>query len=184
MLERIDSTRMAAERSRLEADLASAGTALVRGELSRAMESVSAQQAVHERLSAAAAAALARVQSASMGLDGLVARMAEIAALAGEERLRLLGRLETARLLERSIAMSTRPAPGQDTEVPTLDQVRERIDERWAVAAGNADLAASETDAELGRLEHLLLEAAGRRRLDEIRDRPRLERPPKPTAPK
>ena len=46
------------------------------------MESVKAQQAVHERLSAASAAALARVQSASIGLDGLVARMAEIVALA------------------------------------------------------------------------------------------------------
>jgi phage shock protein A len=97
---------------------------------------------------------------------------------AGEERLRLLGRLETAKLLERSTAMSTGPAPGQDTGVASLDQVRERIDERWAVAAGNAELAASETDAELGRLEHLLLEAAGRRRLDEIRDRLRLEPPP------
>jgi hypothetical protein len=84
MVERIDANRLATEAARLEADLAAAGTALVTGELKRAMESVSAQQAVHERLSAAAAAALARVQSASMGLDGLVARMAEIVALADE----------------------------------------------------------------------------------------------------
>jgi hypothetical protein len=82
MLERIDSTRLATEGARLEADLASSHTALVGTELKRAMESVRAQQAVHERLSAAAAAALARVQSASIGLDGLVARMAEIVALA------------------------------------------------------------------------------------------------------
>ena len=60
MLERIDSTRLASEGARLEADLASSHTALVGTELKRAMESVKAQQAVHERLSAAAAAALAR----------------------------------------------------------------------------------------------------------------------------
>ena len=84
MLERIDSNRLTIEGSRLEADLAAAGTVLVTGELKRGLESVRAQQAVHERLSAAATAALARVQSASMGLDGLVARMAEIVALADE----------------------------------------------------------------------------------------------------
>jgi phage shock protein A len=95
----------------------------------------------------------------------------------GEERLRLLGRLETAKLLERSTEMSTGPAPGQGGDVPSLDQVRERIDERWAVAAGNAELAASESDGQLGQLEQLLLEAAGRRRLDEIRERLRLEGP-------
>jgi phage shock protein A len=96
----------------------------------------------------------------------------------GEERLRLLGRLETAKLLERSTALSIGPALGQDGDVPSLDNVRERIDERWAMAAGSAELAASETDAQLGQLEQLLLEAAGRRRLDEIRDRLRLEGPP------
>ncbi len=84
MLARIDSTRLAAEGSRLESDLTTARTIVVGGELKRAMESVKAQQAVHERLSAASAAALARVQSASIGLDGLVARMAEIVALADE----------------------------------------------------------------------------------------------------
>jgi phage shock protein A len=96
----------------------------------------------------------------------------------GEERLRLLGRLETAKLLERSTALSIGPASGQDGDVPSLDHVGERIDQRWAVASGNAELAASETDAQLGQLEQLLLEAAGRRRLDEIRDRLRLEGPP------
>jgi hypothetical protein len=84
MLVRIDPDRLALEESRLTADLAAAGTALLTGELKRSIESVRAQQAVHERLSAAAGAALARVQSASMGLDGLVARMAEIVALADE----------------------------------------------------------------------------------------------------
>lgn len=93
---------------------------------------------------------------------------------AGEARLRLLGRLETAKLLERSTEMFGEPAAA---DVSTLEQVRERIDERWAVAAGNAELAESEPQAQLGQLEHLLLEAAGRRRLDEIRERLRLDGP-------
>ena len=64
-----------------------------------------------------------------------------------EERLRLLGRLETAKLLERSTAISTGPAPGHASDIPRLDEVRDKIDERWAIAAGNAELVASDTDA-------------------------------------
>jgi phage shock protein A len=91
----------------------------------------------------------------------------------GEERLRLLGRLEAAKLLERSTAISDPSLEGH-SDVPRLDEVRDKIDQRWAIAAGNAELADSETDAQLLDLEHSVIEAAGRRRLAEIRDRLRL----------
>jgi hypothetical protein len=84
MLERIDSNRLVAEASLLEADAEVAGSAQVSAELRRAMESLRAQQDVHERLTTAGEAALARVRTASAGLDGLVARMAEIVALSDE----------------------------------------------------------------------------------------------------
>ena len=73
MLERIDANRLVAEGALLGADVDTAGS-----------ESLKAQQEVHRRLTAAGANAFARVRTASVGLDALVARMAEIVALADE----------------------------------------------------------------------------------------------------
>lgn len=54
----------------------------VRAEQERALASIDAQLDVHTRLSAARDTALARMQATAIGLEGLVARLAEVLALA------------------------------------------------------------------------------------------------------
>ena len=78
-LARVDAKAVENERRRLERALGSA-TDDVRGDLEQALASVRAQADVHERLSGARAKLLAQLQSGALGLDSLVARVAELTA--------------------------------------------------------------------------------------------------------
>ncbi|MCR6486311.1 hypothetical protein M8542_26135 [Amycolatopsis sp. OK19-0408] len=78
-LSRVDLDAVARERRRLEQSLSSAGEE-VRGDLEQALTAVRAQADVHARLSAAREKLLAQLQSGALGLDSLVARVAELTA--------------------------------------------------------------------------------------------------------
>lgn len=78
-LSRVNPEAVAAERQRLERALTSAHED-VRGDLEQALASVQAQSDVHTRLSGAQAKLLAQLQSGALGLDSLVARVAELTA--------------------------------------------------------------------------------------------------------
>lgn len=78
-LSRVDPQAVATERQRLERALTSAHED-VRGDLEQALASVQAQADVHTRLSGAQAKLLAQLQSGALGLDSLVARVAELTA--------------------------------------------------------------------------------------------------------
>ncbi|WP_103355117.1 hypothetical protein [Amycolatopsis sp. CA-128772] len=78
-LARVDADAVARERRRLQRELRTA-RAEVRGDLEQALTAVQAQADVHTRLSGARDKLLAQLQSGALGLDSLVARVAELTA--------------------------------------------------------------------------------------------------------
>ena len=78
-LARVDLDAVAHERRRLQRELRTAN-AEVRGDLEQALTAVQAQADVHARLSGARDKLLAQLQSGALGLDSLVARVAELTA--------------------------------------------------------------------------------------------------------
>ena len=79
--DRIQPGRLAVERDRLAAGLAAAASERVRAERQRSLDSVTEQLAVAARLAEARDALLARMQATTLGLEGLVARTAEVLAM-------------------------------------------------------------------------------------------------------
>ena len=80
-LDHIDNARLATEEQRLVKQLEAADQPEIREDLSRALESVRDQVAVHRRLDQAHRSLLVRMEAGALGLEGLVARLAEILAL-------------------------------------------------------------------------------------------------------
>jgi hypothetical protein len=79
--DRIQPGRLAAERDRLAAGVAAAGTDRVRAERQRSLDSVTEQLQVAQRLAGARDELLARMQATALTLEGLVARTAELLAM-------------------------------------------------------------------------------------------------------
>jgi phage shock protein A len=86
------------------------------------------------------------------------------------ERTRLLSQLEQARMQEQVAGslrqMSELSAPGS---TPSLTEVRDKIEQRYAVAMGQAELAQSSVEGRMLEVQRSTLEMAGASRLDEIR---------------
>jgi phage shock protein A len=86
------------------------------------------------------------------------------------ERTKLLSQLEQARMQESVSAslqqMSGLAGPGN---VPTLEEVRDKIERRYAVALGSAELAKDSPAAHLLEVKTATLDMAGTARLAEIR---------------
>jgi hypothetical protein len=79
--DRIQPGRLAVDRDRLAAGVAAATTERVRAERQRALDSVTEQLQVAERLAGARDELLARMQATAVTLEGLVARTAEVLAM-------------------------------------------------------------------------------------------------------
>ncbi|HUR51310.1 MAG TPA: PspA/IM30 family protein [Mycobacteriales bacterium] len=86
------------------------------------------------------------------------------------ERTRLLSQLEQAKMQEtvsKSLQqMSELAVPGN---VPSLDEVRDKIEQRYAKALGSAELAGSSVEGRMLEVEKSTLDSAGQQRLDQIR---------------
>ncbi|HKC28754.1 MAG TPA: PspA/IM30 family protein [Jatrophihabitans sp.] len=86
------------------------------------------------------------------------------------ERTKLLSQLEQAKMQETVSAslqqMNDMAAP---SNVPTLDEVRDKIERRYAVALGQAELAQDSTGAHVLEVQRATLGMKGAARLDEIR---------------
>jgi phage shock protein A len=86
------------------------------------------------------------------------------------ERTKLLSQLEQAKMQEQVSAslqqMSELSAP---KNVPTLDEVRDKIEKRYAVALGQADLAQSAVGGRILDVKRATIDLKGSARLDEIR---------------
>lgn len=86
------------------------------------------------------------------------------------ERTKLLSQLEQAKMQEtvaKSLeGMSELAAPGN---TPSLDEVREKIERRYANAMGRAELASNSVEGRMLEVQKSTLDMAGQSRLDQIR---------------
>ena len=87
-----------------------------------------------------------------------------------QERTSLLSKLEQAKMQEQVTqslnSMSQLAAPGN---VPSLDEVRDKIESRYAKALGGAELASNSVEGRMLEVEKASLDTAGQSRLDQIR---------------
>ncbi len=86
------------------------------------------------------------------------------------ERTKLLSQLEQAKMQEsvaRSLeSMSSLTAPAN---TPSLDEVRDRIERRYATAMGRAELAGNSVEGRMLEIQKATLDSAGSARLEQIR---------------
>ena len=116
-------------------------------------------KSLHDQALSAAAQARKAVENNAMLLQQKLA-----------ERTKLLSQLEQAKMQEtvaRSLeSMSTLAAPGT---TPSLDEVRDKIERRYATALGRADLASDSVEGRRLEVQKATLDMAGSCRLEEIR---------------
>jgi phage shock protein A len=144
----------AEEAAKYEATAQTFATQLIAGE--QAMEDL---KTLHDQALSAASQARKAVENNAHVLQQKLA-----------ERTKLLSQLEQAKMQEtvaRSLeSMSTMAAPGN---TPSLDEVREKIERRYATALGRAELATSSVEGSLLEVQKTTLDMAGASRLEQIR---------------
>jgi phage shock protein A len=85
------------------------------------------------------------------------------------ERERLLSRLDQAAIQEQMNAAMAQLARSLDDDVPTLDEVRRKIDQRLASAQAMTELREDSVDSDMLEVEHAQQEAETRARLGDLR---------------
>jgi phage shock protein A len=143
-----------AEAQKYESTAQTLATQLVSGEQS--MEDL---KTLHDQALSAAGQARKAVENNAMVLQQRIA-----------ERSRLLSQLEQAKMQEtvaRSLeSMSSLAAPGN---TPSLDEVRDKIEQRYANAMGRAELASNSIEGRMLEVQKSSLDLAGSSRLEQIR---------------
>jgi phage shock protein A len=128
-------------------------------QLVAAEQSMEDMKTLHDQALGAAGQARRAVENNAMILQQKLA-----------ERTKLLSQLEQARMQEtiaRSLeSMSSLAAPGN---TPSLDDVRERIERRYANAMGRAELAGNSVEGRMLEVQKSTLDMAGASRLDQTR---------------
>ena len=128
-------------------------------QLVAAEQSVQDLKSLHDQSLQAAAQARAAVKNDEMMLEQKLA-----------ERTKLLTQLEQAKMQEtvsKSLQqMSELAAP---SNVPSLDEVRDKIEQRYATALGQADLAQNSVAGRTLEVQRATMNLRGSQRLDEIR---------------
>ncbi|MGV0634010.1 phage shock protein PspA [Mycolicibacillus trivialis] len=128
-------------------------------QLVTAEQSVEDLKALHDQALAAAGQAKKAVEQNAMMLQQKIA-----------ERTKLLSQLEQAKMQEQVSAslrsMSELAAPGT---TPSLDEVRDKIERRYADALGAAELAQNSVHGRMLEVEQATVEMAGHSRLEQIR---------------
>jgi len=128
-------------------------------QLVTAEQSIEDLKTLHDQSLQAAAQAKTAVERNSMMLRNQLA-----------ERTKLLSQLEQAKMQEqvsRSLnSMSELAAPGN---TPSLEEVREKIEKRYATALGSADLAKNSVEGRMLEVQQSTVNMAGSNRLEQIR---------------
>ncbi|MFI5888732.1 PspA/IM30 family protein [Actinoplanes sp. NPDC051513] len=142
------------EAQKYESTAQTLATQLVSGEQS--MEDL---KTLHDQALGAAGQARKAVENNAMVLQQRIA-----------ERSRLLSQLEQAKMQEtvaKSLeSMSSLAAPGN---TPSLDEVRDKIEQRYANAMGRAELASNSVEGRMLEVQKSSLDLAGSSRLEQIR---------------
>lgn len=128
-------------------------------QLVTAEQSVEDLKALHDQSLQAAAQAKQAVEQNAMQLQQKLA-----------ERSKLLSQLEQAKMQEQVSAslnqMGELSAPGN---TPNLDQVRDKIERRYANALGSAELARDSVQGRMAEVQQASVQMAGHARLEQIR---------------
>src|SRR3954466_4242675 len=128
-------------------------------QLVTAEQSVEDLKTLHDQSIGAAAQAKQAVERNSMMLQQKIA-----------ERTKLLSQLEQAKMQEQVSAslrsMSDLAAPGN---TPSLDEVRDKIERRYANAIGSAELAQNSVQGRMMDIQQASVQMAGHSRLEQIR---------------
>ncbi|HKR49747.1 MAG TPA: PspA/IM30 family protein [Pseudonocardiaceae bacterium] len=128
-------------------------------QLITAEQSVEDLKTLHDQALQAAGQAKQAVERNAMVLQGKIA-----------QRSKLLSQLEQAKMQEQVSAslrsMSELAAPGS---TPSLDEVRDKIERRYANAVGSAELAQNSVQGRMLEVQQSTVDMAGRSRLDQIR---------------
>jgi phage shock protein A len=86
------------------------------------------------------------------------------------ERTKLLTQLEQAKMQESvSASLSQMSELAAPTNTPSLEEVRDKIERRYATALGQADLASTSVAGRMIEVQRATVDLAGSARLDEIR---------------
>lgn len=85
------------------------------------------------------------------------------------ERQQLLSKLDQAKMQEQLNSAMASLSSAVDQDVPSIDQVRDKIDARYAKAKGMTELAGGDVDARMLEVEQAGRNAEARARLDTIR---------------
>jgi phage shock protein A len=153
-----------ADKSRAEGDETKAGefeqtAQTLAAQLVSAEQSMEDLKTLHDQALGAAGQARRAVENNAMILQQKLA-----------ERTKLLSQLEQAKMQEtvaRSLeSMSSLAAPGN---TPSLDEVREKIERRYANAMGRAELASNSVEGRMLEVQKTSLDMAGSSRLEQIR---------------
>jgi phage shock protein A len=128
-------------------------------QLVTAEQSIEDLKSLHDQALQAASQAKTAVERNAMVLQNKLA-----------ERTKLLSQLEQAKMQEqvsRSLnQMSELAAPGN---VPSLEEVRDKIEKRYATAIGSAELAGNSVQGRMLEVQASTTEMAGQSRLEQIR---------------
>ena len=146
-------------------------------QLVAAEQSMEDLKSLHDQALTAAEQAKKAVESNAMTVQAKLA-----------ERTQLLSQLEQAKMQEQVSAslqsMSELSAPGT---TPSLAEVREKIEGRYARALGSAELASNSVEGRMLEVQKSTLDLAGSSRLDQIRQSmagSQLATPPADAAPR
>ncbi|MFF5209456.1 PspA/IM30 family protein [Streptosporangium sp. NPDC000396] len=117
-------------------------------------------QLMHERAKQASAQARAAVENNAMALQKKIA-----------ERMRLLSQLDQAKMqeqLNKAMGDLSGLTPAGDT--PTMEEVREKIEKRYARALGEAELTSNSVEARMIEVERAAIDVEGAARLEAIKE--------------
>lgn len=120
---RIDVKRVVAERDRIRAVLAQPGYGRVRQEQERTVAALQAQLDAYSRLTEAHSLLLARLESGTIALEGLVARLAEVVALTETSAVSAGGLAEVEELAAELEGLRAGLVEAEDASERTLGEL-------------------------------------------------------------
>jgi phage shock protein A len=122
-------------------------------------QSIEDLKTLHDQAIQAAAQARTAVERNSMMLQQKLS-----------ERTKLLSQLEQAKMQEQvSKSLNQMSELAAPTNVPSLDEVRDKIEKRYATALGSADLAKNSVQGRMLEVQASTTNMAGSNRLEQIR---------------
>ncbi|GAB2756649.1 PspA/IM30 family protein [Salinifilum aidingensis] len=129
-------------------------------QLVSAEQSVEDLKSMHDQALQAAEQAKQAVERNSQQLQQKIA-----------ERTKLLSQLEQAKMQEQ-VSSSLKQMNNMntaDSSTPTLDEVRDKIENRYSTALGEAELAQNSVEGRMAEVEQASIDAAGANRLNQLR---------------